>query len=97
MRWVLLVFLAGCGVTAQSPSETLKEDKELENLLGKINKNIELTIKVQDKADKKQKQIITKTATTINELKIELNETKAKLDSVSSDSIVPFKLLPITH
>jgi len=97
MRWVLLVFLAGCGVTAQSPSETIKEDVELEKLLGKINQNIELTIKVQDKADKKQKQIITKTATTINELKVELNETKAKLDSVSSDSIVPFKLLPITH
>ena len=97
MRWVLLVFLAGCGVTAQSPSETIKEDVELEKLLGKINQNIELTIKVQEKADKKQKQIITKTATTINELKVELNETKAKLDSVSSDSIVPFKLLPITH
>lgn len=97
MRWLLLVFLAGCGVTAQSPSETLKEDKELENLLGKINQNIELTIKVQDKADKKQKQIVTKAASTIKELKEELNETKAKLDSVSNDSIVPFKLLPITH
>ncbi len=97
MRWILLVFLAGCGVTAQSPSETLKEDKELENLLGKINQNIELTIKVQDKADKKQKQIVTKAASTIKELKEELNETKAKLDSVSNDSIVPFKLLPITH
>jgi esterase/lipase len=97
MRWLLIVFLMGCGVTVQSPSETLKEDKEIENLLGKINQNIELTIKVQDKADKKQKQIITKTASTIKELKEELNETKAKLDSVSSDSIVPFKLLPITH
>lgn len=97
MRWLLLVFLAGCGVTAQSPSETLKEDKELENLLGKINKNIELTIKVQDKADKKQKQIVTKAASTIKELKEELNETKAKLDSVSNDSIVPFKLLPVSH
>ncbi len=97
MRWLLIVFLMGCGVTAQSPSETLKEDKEIENLLGKINQNIELTIKVQEKADKKQKQIIIKTASTIKELKEELNETKAKLDSVSSDSIVPFKLLPITH
>lgn len=97
MRWLLLVFLVGCGVTAQSPSETLKEDKELENLLGKINQNIELTIKVQDKADKKQKQIVTKAASTIKELKEELNETKAKLDSVSNDSIVPFKLLPIPH
>ena len=97
MRWLLLVFLAGCGVTAQSPSETLKEYKELENLLGKINQNIELTIKVQDKADKKQKQIVTKAASTIKELKEELNETKAKLDSVSNDSIVPFKLLPIPH
>jgi esterase/lipase len=97
MRWIILVFLAGCGVTAQSPSETLKEDKELENLLGKINQNIELTIKVQDKADKKQKQIVTEAVTTIKELKEELNETKAKLDSVSTDSIVPFKLLPIPY
>lgn len=97
MRWILLVILAGCGVTAQSPSETIKEDIELEKLLGKINQNIELTIKVQDKADKKQKQIVTEAVTTIKELKEELNETKAKLDSVSTDSIVPFKLLPIPY
>ena len=97
MRWLLLVFLVGCGVTAQSPSETIKEDIELEKLLGKINQNIELTIKVQDKADKKQKQIVTEAVTTIKELKEELNETKAKLDSVSTDSIVPFKLLPIPY
>jgi esterase/lipase len=97
MRWLLLVFLTGCGVTAQSPSETIKEDIELEKLLGKINQNIELTIKVQDKADKKQKQIVTEAVTTIKELKEELNETKAKLDSVSTDSIVPFKLLPIPY
>jgi esterase/lipase len=89
--------LAGCGVTAQSPSETIKEDIELEKLLGKINQNIELTIKVQDKADKKQKQIVNEAVTTIKELKEELNETKAKLDSVSTDSIVPFKLLPIPY
>jgi esterase/lipase len=97
MKWLLLVFLAGCGVTAQSPSETIKEDIELEKLLGKINQNIELTIKVQDKADKKQKQIVNEAVTTIKELKEELNETKAKLDSVSTDSIVPFKLLPIPY
>lgn len=97
MRWILLVILAGCGVTAQSPSETIKEDIELEKLLGKINQNIKLTIKVQDKADKKQKQIVTEAVTTIKELKEELNETKAKLDSVSTDSIVPFKLLPIPY
>ncbi len=40
MKWLLLVFLAGCGVTAQSPSETIKEDIELEKLLGKINQNM---------------------------------------------------------
>ena len=96
MRWAIIL-LAGCGVTAQSPSKEVKKDIEIENLLSKINQNIVQTIKVQEKADKKQKEIVKKAATTIIELKTELNETKAKLDSVSSDSIVPVKLLPISH
>lgn len=97
MRWFLLLFLFGCGVTAQSPSPTIKEDIELEQLMTKVNGTITKSLEVQEKADKQQKQIVSKAVKTIIELKKELNETKAKLDSVSVDSIVPFKLLPVTH
>ena len=97
MRWFLLLFLFGCGVTAQSPSSTIKEDIELEKLLSKVNGTITKNLEVQEKADKEQKQIVDKTVKKIIELKKELNETKAKLDSISVDSIVPFKLLPVTY
>jgi septal ring factor EnvC (AmiA/AmiB activator) len=97
MRWFLLLFLFGCGVTAQSPSQTIKEDVDLEQLLSKVNGNITKSLEVQEKADKEQKQIVSKAVKTIKELKEELNETKAKLDSVSTDSIMPFKLLPVAH
>lgn len=97
MRWFLLLFLFGCGVTAQSPSPTIKEDIELEKLLSKVNGTITKSLEVQEKADKEQKQIVDKTVKKIIELKKELNETKAKLDSISVDSIVPFKLLPVTY
>ena len=97
MRWFFLFFVAGCGVTAQSPSPTIQEDIELDKLMTKVNGNITKSLEVQEKADKQQKQIVNKAVKTIIELKKELNETKAKLDSVSVDSIVPFKLLPVTH
>lgn len=96
MRW-LVFFLFGCGVTAQSPDSTIQKDDEITKLLSKVNSNIEKSVKVQEVADKKQKQIVTETITKIKELKTELNEAKAMLDSVSTDSIVPVKLLPISH
>jgi hypothetical protein len=102
MKYLVFIFLFGCGVTAQGVSEESKEDQELEMLLKKAKSNIEIQATVQDAATKQQKKIVTQTISQIvglkeenKELKIELNETKAKFDSIILDTLVPYVLLPI--
>ena len=102
MRYLLFICLFGCGVTAQGVSEESKEDQELDMLLKKAQSNIQVQATLQDAASKEQKKIVTQTISQIvglkeenKELKIELNETKAKFDSLSFDTLVPFQLLPI--
>lgn len=102
MKYLVFIFLFGCGVTAQDVSEDVKEDQELQKLLKKSQANIQSQAKIQEIASSEQKKIVTQTVAKIVELKeenkdlkVELNETKAKLDSVSVDTIVPFVILPI--
>jgi seryl-tRNA synthetase len=102
MKYLVFLFLFGCGVTAQGVSEDSKEDQELDMLLKKAQSNIQNQATLQDAASKEQKKIVKQTISQIvglkeenKGLKIELNETKAKLDSVSLDTLVPFNLLPI--
>ncbi len=104
MRYFLLIFLLGCQVTAQNESETAKKDKELENLLLKVEQNTKESAKIQEQASKKQSQIVTETVTKIitlkeenKDLKTELNEVKTQLDSATADTILPFVLLPISR
>ena len=102
MRYLLFICLFGCGVTAQGVSDESKEDQELDMLLKKAQSNIQVQATLQDAATKEQKKIVKQTISQIiglkeenKELKIELNETKAKFDSLSFDTLVPFQLLPI--
>ena len=102
MKYFVFIFLFGCGVTAQGVSEESKEDQELDMLLKKAQSNIQVQATLQDAASKEQKKIVKQTVSQIiglkeenKELKIELNETKAKFDSLSFDTLVPFQLLPI--
>ena len=102
MRYLLFICLFGCGVTAQGVSEESKEDQELDMLLKNAQSNIQVQATLQDAATKEQKKIVKQTISQIiglkeenKELKIELNETKAKFDSLSFDTLVPFQLLPI--
>ena len=102
MRYLLFICLFGCGVTAQGVSDESKEDQELDMLLKKAQSNIQVQATLQDAASKEQKKIVKQTISQIvglkeenKELKIELNETKAKFDSLSFDTLVPFQLLPI--
>lgn len=102
MRYLLFICLFGCGVTAQGVSEESKEDQELDNLLKKTQSNIQVQATLQDAARKEQKKIVKQTISKIvglkeenKELKIELNETKAKFDSLSFDTLIPYQLLPI--
>jgi len=95
MRYLLFIFLYGCSLTAQEPSKEQKIDNEFQLLLNKVNENNINSSLVQKEASKKEKKIITNTINNINNLKSELNEVKARLDSIAIDTGSSFSLLPI--
>jgi hypothetical protein len=62
------------------------------------------SVEVQQAASKKEAELVTKAVSTIvamkseiKDLKIELNEVKSKLDSVTIDTGSKFMLLPISN
>lgn len=95
MRYLLFIFLYGCSLTAQEPSKEQKIDNEFQLLLNKVNENNVNSSLVQKEASKKEKKIITNTINNINNLKSELSEVKARLDSIAIDTGNSFSLLPI--
>lgn len=95
MRYLLFIFLYGCSLTAQEPSKEQKIDNEFQLLLKKVNENNVNSSLVQKEASKKEKKIITNTINNINNLKSELSEVKARLDSIAIDTGSSFSLLPI--
>ena len=95
MRYLLFIFLYGCSLTAQEPSKEQKIDNEFQLLLNKVNENNVNSSLVQKEASKKEKKIITNTINNINNLKSELSEIKARLDSIAIDTGSSFSLLPI--
>lgn len=105
MRYLIIIILFwGCvPAIANKESETLQKDKEFEALMSKVAQTNEMSIKVQEAAAKKETELVTnavKTITTLKEenkeLKLEINEIKAKLDSASTDTLIPFSISPIS-
>ena len=89
-------------VGAENESPLKKEDKEFKQLMNDFNKTLEHNKKVQVQADVAKEKLIVATTNKIiklsnenKELKTELNEIKAILDSVSIDTGRSFSLLPI--
>ena len=104
MKYLLFIFLFGCTASAQNQSEDIKDDIEFQKLMNKVSETNTLSVQVQAKASKKEAELVTKAVATITELKqevkilkTELSEVKASLDSVSNDSGISFKLLPISE
>jgi methyl-accepting chemotaxis protein len=106
MKYLLIILIPliyGCqATTAQKVDPSIQEDREFEELLSKVETNNKLSLQVQAQATETQNKIVTQTVqkiTNLNEtvttLKLELNEVKAALDSVSSDTGSTFILLPI--
>ena len=90
-------------VGAVDESKLSKDDKEFQQLMTDFNKTIEHNKTVQTKADETKEKLIASTTKMIIQLSIEnkalkteLNEIKAKLDSVSIDTSSTFNLLPIS-
>ena len=103
MRYFLLIFLFGCQAIGQKENDNIKEDAEFKNLLNKVEANTQASGEVQKKASESQTKIVKETITKIvtlkeenKDLKIQLNEVKGMLDSVSADMGIPIKLLPIS-
>ena len=103
MRFILLIFLFGCQAIGQQENNNIKEDAEFRDLLNKVEANTQASGEVQKKASESQTKIVKETITKIvtlkeenKDLKIQLNEVKGMLDSVSSDMGIPIKLLPIS-
>jgi predicted regulator of amino acid metabolism with ACT domain len=100
---ILIPFIYGCqNTTAQKIDSSVEEDRKFEQLLNEVETNTKISLQVQAKATETQKKIVKETVQNITNLKeevttlkIELNEAKAALDSVSSDTGVSFILLPI--
>ena len=110
MKSILLIFgfltvtATTINVTAKKEDKSAKEDKEFEQFMNDFNQTLTKNKAVQVKADKAKDAIVTSTVSKfaeikqeISTLKTELNEVKQTLDSVSNDTAVSFKLLPISH
>jgi len=104
MKYLLILFLFGCSVSAQKTSEELIQEREFEQLMSKVTQTNNRSVLVQEAATKKEAELVTKAVATIvsmkgeiKDLKIELNEVKSKLDSVSIDTGGKFMLLPISN
>jgi predicted phage tail protein len=102
MKYLLFIFLFGCTASAQNQNDETKEDIEFQKLMNKVAQTNTLSVQVQEKASKKEAELVMKAVETIKELKTEvttlkteLSEVKASLDSVSNDTGISFKLLAI--
>ena len=89
-------------VGAVDESKLSKDDKEFEQLMTDFNTTLTHNKEVQVKADETKDKLIVATTNKIiklsnenKELKTQLNEIKAILDSVSIDTGRSFSLLPI--
>ena len=104
MKYLFILFLFGCSVSAQKTSEELIQEREFEQLMSKVTQTNNRSVLVQEAATKKEAELVPKAVATlvsmkgeIKDLKIELNEVKSKLDSVSIDTGGKFMLLPISN
>jgi predicted FMN-binding regulatory protein PaiB len=104
MKYLFIIFLFGCSVSAQKTSEEVSEEREFQQLMSKFAQTNDKSVQVQKAASKKEAELVTKAVATIiamkveiKDLKTELNEVKSKLDSVTIDTGGKFMLLPISN
>ena len=104
MKYLFILFLFGCSVSAQKTSKELQEEREFQQLMSKVAETNNKSVQVQKAATKKEAELVTTAVATIIamkgeilDLKTELNEVKNKLDSVTIDTGSKFMLLPISN
>jgi seryl-tRNA synthetase len=104
MKYLFILFLFGCTVSAQKTSEEVEQEREFNKLMSRVAETNNRSVEVQQAASKKEAELVTKAVSTIvamkseiKDLKTELNEVKNKLDSVTVDTGNKFMLLPISN
>ena len=104
MKYLFIFFLFGCTVSAQKATEEVEQEREFNKLMSRVAETNNRSVEVQQAASKKEAELVTKAVSTIvamkseiKDLKIELNEVKSKLDSVTIDTGSKFMLLPISN
>jgi len=109
MKFVVLSFISLMTifglvkVGAKTEAPQIKEDREFKELMDDFNSTMQKNKHIQAKADSTKQKIIVETNKKIvqlsienNGLKTELNEVKAQLDSVSTDTGRSFRVLAIS-
>jgi hypothetical protein len=83
MKYLFILFLFGCGVSAQK----IDKDIEFEELMKQVNATNVKSATVLAKATKKEKQLVTNAVATITQMKSEISELKSEISQFKVDTI----------
>jgi hypothetical protein len=83
MKYLFILFLFGCGVSAQK----VDKDIEFEELMKQVNATNVKSATVLAKATKKEKQLVTNAVATITQMKSEISELKSVNSIVKIDTL----------
>ena len=83
MKYLFILFLFGCGVSAQK----IDKDIEFEELMKQVDATNAKSATVIAKATKKEKQLVTDAVATITQMKSEISELKNGVIQIRIDTI----------
>ena len=83
MKYLFILFLFGCGVSAQK----IDKDIEFEELMKQVDATNAKSATVIAKATKKEKQLVTSVVATITQMKSEISELKSVNSIVKIDTL----------
>jgi TolA-binding protein len=83
MKYLFILFLFGCGVSAQK----IDKDIEFEELMKQVDSTNAKSATVLEKATKKEKQLVTNAVATITQMQNDINELKSIVSIVKIDTI----------
>ena len=83
MKYLFILFLFGCGVSAQN----VDMDIEFEQLMKQVNETNKKSVQVHAMAAKKEKQLVANAVATITQMKSEISELKSEISQIKIDTI----------
>lgn len=98
MKYLFLLFLAGCTLSAQQQNTEQQKDAEFEKLIKKATENHSKFGEVHKKAKDKEKKLVAQAITKIvtlkaevKDLKSEISEMKVRIDTVYVHDTIQIK------